>query len=1428
MEEQGERPASSSVKGLSTRPTNARLLERWLPPLVAAWGLGVLLLSIRLLGGWLAIRGLVRRGVRPLDGDLEEPLTRLCHRLGLRGPVRLLESARVQVPMVVGWLRPVVLLPATALTGLSSDQLALILGHELAHIRRRDFLVNLVQSLIETLFFYHPAIWWLSSRIRAERENCCDDAAVACCGDRLDYARALAALEELRQGIWSLAPSARGGTLLGRIRRILGIRPTEEAMSRTTAGTLALTSLLAATAFLLLFPGHTAAMAETRQSRAITGTVIDAAGKPVPGAGVWIVAETFPGPKAVVLGEARTDADGRYRLSWDEEIPEDRIVGSRGVWAFHDERGLGQVSLRTGPARSGVDPGRPVSLVLSPAAVTTLQVTAPDGRPAAEARVAPISLLGTSIRLPEILAARLTTRADREGSVKVVSPAGPSIEAIRVEVPGLGIQEFHRSKGFLDGVELKLVPPIAVSGRLTATDAASTQAVKLRIASMTHPVDDAWVASVAEVTTDSRGEFPAIPMVSSSLTAWPSLPVDAIDRPIDLSVKEIHAAEGRLRIVVPLVRWVKVRATVREKGTGRPVQGVGLRLHSRLGNAPLRPSLATTDETGRFEALSPPGKQVLGFVDVPTGYIKLSQGIAMPEIVGDGQELPPIELERGVELRGLVVDEAGQPVEGAGVVGEWDRIGPGVEQPNGATMFLGSTFSATATTTLRGEFTLRGIHRGANVTLEAERDEARTEAPRTAAAGLAEPVKLVISDANTVSLSGRVIDSMGRPMPGALIRIYSRAMKRDALPDMDPIRFEGQPPIRTDTSGRYATPRGVKRGFEYSARAEVESEAVMADGSPWIALGPTTAPVLGDIVVRRLRNLEGKVVDPTGRPIPGAKVRQSGDGPKFEEVETDEAGRYRLTGLFAEPVLVFASGKGYRFAGRTIEADAPTADIILEPVNGPPPAALTSLPPAIGIEQEKKLIHVLFDAYADRILKDPKTRDFERVFRILAQVDLPRAREFLNHELASVDPSQADGPRCEVAERLFGEKPDEAIEIIAAIQDPGVRSYEYERLSRLVPETDAPRRLALLEEALVAGRADSEPNYRVLRMADLGRRFLDLGRAELATGVLQEAKEMAHRLPRNLNTSWPRRRLAEELSLVDLPAAMALMKETEDDRDYGASMGHIAHRLAAKNPAEAERIVRTMPDKWPNFRDTYIQRVCYRMVAVDPDRAINLARTVMTRPNDKARAFGVMAVGLVRAKKDRQVALQLLEEAYDVLETASRGDQDQWDGLGMACTSAAGLLPLVEEVDPTKVREYLWRTLAMRPPFQGKDPREGITLLASSRVAAMVARYDRDLARMLLDRMIRAELSKLTGAAIGNSEFGAESLMTAAAYIAPYQTASRIGEFPDSPGRWSRSIRGRIREEFITVLATPPGPERWRRLERKFLHVWPIDEEEDH
>src|SRR6266446_3611687 len=198
------------------------LLAWLLPWLVAGWTIGVLLFSLRLLQDCWHLKRLRSDQTGTLDPAWGEILNDLRCRLSISRPVRLLKSGLVEVPTVLGWFRPLILLPASSVTGLSPAQLEAVLAHELAHVLRYDYLINAFQIVVETLLFYHPAVWWISRCIREERELCCDDLVLRVCADRVVYARALASLEEMRASAPRLAFAASGGPLLKRVRRLIG------------------------------------------------------------------------------------------------------------------------------------------------------------------------------------------------------------------------------------------------------------------------------------------------------------------------------------------------------------------------------------------------------------------------------------------------------------------------------------------------------------------------------------------------------------------------------------------------------------------------------------------------------------------------------------------------------------------------------------------------------------------------------------------------------------------------------------------------------------------------------------------------------------------------------------------------------------------------------------------------------------------------------------------------------------------------------------------------------------------------------------------------------------------------------------------------------------------------------------------------------
>jgi len=210
------------------------ILDESLPVMTGFWFAGVLILLCRLSIGLVTVSRMKSLAVESAPEEIELVLRALRARLCIQRVVKLVKSARVQTPTVIGWLKPAILLPLGCMAGMSALQIEAVLAHELAHIRRHDYLISLFQSLVETLLFYHPAVWWVSGQIRREREHCCDDMAVALCGDPVAYAKALSFLEEHRRSSPVGALGATGGVLKMRIARLLGLKPSPS-VSRSPA-----------------------------------------------------------------------------------------------------------------------------------------------------------------------------------------------------------------------------------------------------------------------------------------------------------------------------------------------------------------------------------------------------------------------------------------------------------------------------------------------------------------------------------------------------------------------------------------------------------------------------------------------------------------------------------------------------------------------------------------------------------------------------------------------------------------------------------------------------------------------------------------------------------------------------------------------------------------------------------------------------------------------------------------------------------------------------------------------------------------------------------------------------------------------------------------------------------------------------------------
>jgi len=231
MIETGIRPAAS-VEVPAIYKSQAELtglfpgLEMWFPALVAIYVAGVAVMTIKLTLDLVQLQQIRKKQVLPIDEAWEKHLQKLAAQLKIPRRVKLLISQYIQVPVMIGFLKPVILLPVAMFNSLTAEQLEAILLHELAHIKRNDYLLNIFQSIVETILFFNPFVWWISKNIRLEREHCCDDLVLTNQVQPLHYAKALVALEEYRLTVNALAMAAADNKqhLFHRIKRIMEMK----------------------------------------------------------------------------------------------------------------------------------------------------------------------------------------------------------------------------------------------------------------------------------------------------------------------------------------------------------------------------------------------------------------------------------------------------------------------------------------------------------------------------------------------------------------------------------------------------------------------------------------------------------------------------------------------------------------------------------------------------------------------------------------------------------------------------------------------------------------------------------------------------------------------------------------------------------------------------------------------------------------------------------------------------------------------------------------------------------------------------------------------------------------------------------------------------------------------------------------------------
>jgi beta-lactamase regulating signal transducer with metallopeptidase domain len=635
------------------------------PLIAAAWALCVLVLSLRLIAGLAGVRRLRSSGVTFAAAALCERAARISARLRVKRPVRVLQSSLARAPLAIGWLRPVILIPAGAVTGLAGDQIEALLAHELAHIRRHDYLVNLLQTVVETLLFYHPAVHWVSRRMRIERERCCDDAAVAACGDARLYAKALADMAGICALESSLAMAAGGGSLVNRIRRVLGLREERQyAPWRWVAGaTIAAAVMILALSAVIpqggafgeaiaAKPAATPGAANTVDSTGaapvgqpaiestapanttrLMGAVLDENGKPAVGAQVTAYQTEMPwlaGADPVSV-ETRTGAGGWFALNLPVRMPSDAWL----IIAKTPALGGEAVQFENGKWRQYEKPERKTLAIRTHGPMGSIAGTVVDaeGRPVADAAVS-IAIIsvkdGGGINTNGFpgAAVRLGAHTDAAGRFAVAG-LPPGWVTVAVAARGLAQTSQNYTVGG-DENTVVMLPEGRISGRVVAPD----------------PGLDGWGISVVaflpdqvqRAMTSADGTFTIAGLQDGDFELDALPPQD--DSWGRVTPLKVHVATGETAHAdIDISRTVTVSGKVISKKTNAGVAGVMVQVMYKDFNR-LGPVLAETDAEGHYSVKLAPGHYILLY--------------ARPGRNGDVIE---VSVEPGKDLPDVILDE---------------------------------------------------------------------------------------------------------------------------------------------------------------------------------------------------------------------------------------------------------------------------------------------------------------------------------------------------------------------------------------------------------------------------------------------------------------------------------------------------------------------------------------------------------------------------------------------------------------------------------------------------------------------------------------------------------------------------------------------------------------------------------------------------
>lgn len=1309
----------------------------------------------------------LRRRCRILDES--HPAVVLCRRLqstlNLRKRVLIGMTDSISTPILVGIIRPLILFPASTLAGISAEQLEMILLHELAHVRRWDNLINLMQRVIESILFFHPAVWWLSNRVRLEREHCCDFAVLAHAGSPQNYAEML-----VQMALSNSPPDWVMGTsishqLIPRIRKIL--KQEEDRMQVSRKMIVASLSVLLSLAIATIVnaqrdpikpEGKQPAAAaengpatsseevepksdETRRRRnepqepldpkqranviSITGTVLKEDGQPARWSEVWLAGDTrLPGSRygTVQLAFVRADIHGKFELWHPCWRGNDWQPGEHSsLWVFARTRDgaltpFTLLNLTTEYRDKKEIHGLELKAV--PMASYSGRVVDADGKPIPNAKISPKYLIRpatannrpATIPLTPELTAKFSTLTDAAGKFTLVDL--PESKMIMAKLAGAKFVERDVRWGTELEPELRVEAGGAIRGtisNLPYKDFCEEVDLFIRSArggAVDQPQPQFSFIGQFSPQPDGTFEFQDLPPGRYELNIIPKRADLTVPQQFYIPVT-CECTSGHLtdHVDLKLSDVIVGHGRVVDDQSGAPIEGAAIHFLKQHDQFRQPIGSTTTDANGEYRAYFLPGRIVVEPGRAPNAYLtplEHPQGQAID--YAKDFEIPTLKYQRAITFRGSVVDEAGRPVPAAEI--RW------FQPPR-----KGQMLPTPVTSDEDGRFEISQVDPENVLPLRVRSPQGVSTAVVLPTTELVQPNPIVVSPKNAFRLKGTLTNQRGKPISNATVGVH---WHRQYIGKIIGMGTSSQiEKVKTNDQGQ----------FESSAFWDTDRYHVVieAKGFPKTDLAHVIGSVghahdYGNVQLKGTNlSVSGKVVGTDGQPIADARVFNSGDAVDVVSTSTGENGQFQLDGMLDGPVYIFAEHSKYRLAGAYV-AD-PSKGVVLTLI----PLTTPSVPRA---------------ALNDRALDEARQHQADQLAEWIKAKNLnfrPNLRDSRFNALARTNPDEALA-QIEKQSKAMDERSARIIARSLVPDQPRRRPLDGK-------EQQAIKTALRFVDRSASRIGDQDANRQIYQKADSGLLYLQLGDAERGKALIEAAaKDLSESKSANVNLG---KNIAKGLAWYDIPRALKYRETVKEENHVVTVRNCIILEVARYNVPRALELLKDpslhSPRDYENDR-LKLDLAC-RIGKVEPQIAADLIARIIN-PRTKAEAAGWTAVEV--AAENPELAQALIDQGLDGLRVNRVAGQNSFYYEYVPAV-AANLALQAGQIQHPELESIIQKVLALRIPAH-KGTSSISRYQSTVNVALHLAFVDPPVARRLL-----ADLEhELTGQQFGNG--GSESV----------------------------------------------------------------------